>query len=439
MKQLPIERIRLDGGTQSRAQINMAVVAEYAEEMQAGAQFPRPTVFHDGQNYWLVDGFHRLYAHKQAFPGYPMWCEVQDGTQQEAIWESLKQNLSHGLRRTNADKRKAVETALIQFTSKSDREIAKQCGVHHDTVSSIRKGLESGGEIRHVREREGADGKTYTQKAKSTPEVPRWVADGDKGWRDRSTGQQMAKKSGYPCWTCGEVLDSEQWHCETCDNHWPTSVNHCSVCYAAPLLPEGQPEPTPTVTDSLRARAEAARQAIPMPTQKPIPTGITTRWLDDICKLQMRVAGTKLEALETAASNWSDEDLAKACRECDYYTSVFSDWKSVFTNELQKRGSDEEPKSHLRPVSIKPKPEHMPQSEGEKLLKRGRLLLKQGQKPECDLSDFRWSVIRFRERINNNRHLLSPKIKSELELLVKELDSLTVRSKSSLRLMEGRG
>lgn len=101
----------------------------------------------------------------------------------------------------------------------------------------------------------------------------------------------------------------------------------------------------------IRAHAEAARQAIPMPTPKPIPTGITTQWLDDICKLQMRVAGTKLEALETAASNWSDEDLAKACRECDYYTSVFSDWKSVFTNELQKRGSDEqEPKSHFRPV-----------------------------------------------------------------------------------------
>lgn len=101
----------------------------------------------------------------------------------------------------------------------------------------------------------------------------------------------------------------------------------------------------------IRAHAEAARQAIPMPTPKPIPTGITTQWLDDICKLQMRVAGTKLEALETAASNWSDEDLAKACRECDYYTSVFSEWKSVFTNELQKRGSDEqESKSHFRPV-----------------------------------------------------------------------------------------
>lgn len=92
----------------------------------------------------------------------------------------------------------------------------------------------------------------------------------------------------------------------------------------------------------LRERAEVARQAITPPTPKPIPEGITTQWLDDICKLQMRVAGTKLDTLRDAASAWSDEDLAKACRECDYYTSIFSNWKSVFVNELQKRGSNEQ-------------------------------------------------------------------------------------------------
>ncbi len=129
-----------------------------------------------------------------------MWCEVQDGTQQEAIWESLKQNLSHGLRRTNADKRKAVETALTTFPNKSDSEIAKQCGVSQPTASSIRKELEAAYKIYKVTERNGADGKTYSTanigKVQPKPEPK--------------------KQSGYPCWTCGEVLDSEQWHCETC-------------------------------------------------------------------------------------------------------------------------------------------------------------------------------------------------------------------------------
>lgn len=147
-------------------------------------------------NPYLVDGFHRLYAHKQAFPDFPMWCEVQDGTQQEAIWESLKQNLSHGLRRTNADKRKAVETALIKFTPKSDSEIAKQCGASHTTVQNIRKELESTCKICKSAERQGADGRTISTanigKAQPKPEPK--------------------KQTGYPCWTCGEVLDSEQWH-----------------------------------------------------------------------------------------------------------------------------------------------------------------------------------------------------------------------------------
>ena len=423
--ELPIERIRLDGGTQSRAQINMAVVAEYAEEMQAGAQFPRPTVFHDGQNYWLVDGFHRLYAHKQAFPGYPMWCEVQDGTQRDAVLASLSVNATHGLRRTNADKRKAVETLLrdSEWVKWSNSEIGRKCGVAESSVRNIRTELESASQIAKVTERNGADGKTYSTanigKAQPKPEPK--------------------KQSGYPCWTCGEVLDSEQWHCETCDNHWPASVNHCSVCYAAPLLPEGQPESAPTVTDSLRARAEAARQAIPMPTPKPIPTGITTQWLDDICKLQMRVAGTKLDTLSEAVTQWVDDDLQKGIRECDRFISIFQTWRSVFSIESQSRGNyGQEPKVRLRPVSTitnefstKPKPERSPQSVGEKLLKRGRRLLEQGQKPECVLSDFRWDVIRFRERINNNRSLLSPKIRSELRLLVKELDLLTRPSESS--------
>ncbi len=290
--ELPIEQIRLDGGTQSRAQINMAVVAEYAEEMQAGAQFPRPTVFHDGQSYWLVDGFHRLYAHKQAFTGYPMWCEVQDGTQQEAIWESLKQNLSHGLRRTNADKRKAVETALVKFTERSNRDIARQCGVDERSVRNIRAELESGAEIPHLTERKGADGKTYniTRSQAPSSEVKTWVADGNGGWNDRETGQKM-KKSGYPCWTCGEVLDSEQWHCETCDNHWPASVNHCSTCYAAPLLPEEQPEEAaPTITDeftvSTQERPRITIQQFHQEAMAVAKKAPSVRFLEMLCEVQ---------------------------------------------------------------------------------------------------------------------------------------------------------
>ena len=59
-KTLRLDRIRLDGGTQSREVINDDVVAEYAEvyaDEQADPPMPPVTVFWDKSNLWLVDGF----------------------------------------------------------------------------------------------------------------------------------------------------------------------------------------------------------------------------------------------------------------------------------------------------------------------------------------------------------------------------------------------
>lgn len=101
----------------------------------------------------------------------------------------------------------------------------------------------------------------------------------------------------------------------------------------------------------IRESTKAARESI-VPTQpKAIPIGITTQWLDDICKLQMRVAGTNLDTLSEAVPQWSDDDLQKAIRECDRLTSIFQAWRSVFTSESQSRGNyEQEPKSNFRPV-----------------------------------------------------------------------------------------
>ncbi|MEX2673389.1 MAG: hypothetical protein WD294_14915 [Phycisphaeraceae bacterium] len=59
----------------------------------------------------------------------------------DAILYSVGANADHGLRRTNADKRASVETLLAddEWAKWSDREIAKRCAVHHDTVNRLRK------------------------------------------------------------------------------------------------------------------------------------------------------------------------------------------------------------------------------------------------------------------------------------------------------------
>ena len=139
---LNLRSIRIDGGTQSRAELNHATVDEYSEAMLEGDTFPPIVVFFDGSSYWLADGFHRYFGADHAGMT-EIQAEVLHGTQQDAQLFSFSVNAAHGLRRTNADKRKAVMGALQHPVSGqwSDRQIAKHCGVSHPFVSSVRSSL----------------------------------------------------------------------------------------------------------------------------------------------------------------------------------------------------------------------------------------------------------------------------------------------------------
>ncbi len=131
--------IRIDGGTQARAELNQPTVAEYAEAIAGGAQFPPIIVFFDGSDYWLGDGYHRLHAHNTAGKA-SIDADVRQGTQRDAVLYSVRANASHGLRRSNADKRKAVAILLTdaEWGAWSDNRIAQACGVDHKTVAAVR-------------------------------------------------------------------------------------------------------------------------------------------------------------------------------------------------------------------------------------------------------------------------------------------------------------
>ena len=137
---LELEQIRIDGGTQSRVKLNQETVAEYAQAFTDGAEFPPVVVFFDGASYWLADGFHRYFGARNAGES-AIAVQVINGTQRDAVLYSLKANATHGLKRTNADKRKAVEILLkdAEWAAWSDRKIAEVCGVGHPFVAAIRK------------------------------------------------------------------------------------------------------------------------------------------------------------------------------------------------------------------------------------------------------------------------------------------------------------
>lgn len=139
---LNIKLIRIDGGTQSRAAINQTVVDQYAEAIKDGSEFPAIRVYHDGNFYYLADGFHRYFAHLKAGKA-GIKAEVVNGTLRDAILYSFGANALHGLQRTVEDKRKVVLAMLEDFEwgTWSDREIARQCHVTHPFVAQLRAGL----------------------------------------------------------------------------------------------------------------------------------------------------------------------------------------------------------------------------------------------------------------------------------------------------------
>lgn len=97
-------------GLQTRVGISAEAVDDYAEALKAKAKLPPAVVFCDGSKYYLADGFHRVEAALRA--GHPtIKAEIHKGGFVDALKYALGANAAHGLRRTNADKQRALEIA----------------------------------------------------------------------------------------------------------------------------------------------------------------------------------------------------------------------------------------------------------------------------------------------------------------------------------------
>jgi hypothetical protein len=137
---LPLTSIRTDGNTQARESLSEAVIGEYAEALARGDQFPPIDVYFDGDAYWLADGFHRVKAAAQTGQD-AITAIVHQGGQREALLHAVGANDTHGLRRSNADKRKAVLTLLAdeEWRQWSDNEIARRTRTSNHFVTKTRQ------------------------------------------------------------------------------------------------------------------------------------------------------------------------------------------------------------------------------------------------------------------------------------------------------------
>jgi hypothetical protein len=139
-EQIKISEIVISAGTQIRAKVNRDAVDEYAEAMREGAQFPPVVVFNDGHRYILADGFHRVMAAGLLYLT-EISAEIREGNRSDALKYALGANVSHGMRRTNADKHRSIALALSEWPKCSDREIARICAVSYEFVRYSRPQL----------------------------------------------------------------------------------------------------------------------------------------------------------------------------------------------------------------------------------------------------------------------------------------------------------
>jgi hypothetical protein len=218
--ELALSQINRDGGTQSRAELSEETIVEYQEALDCGAKFPPPIVFFDGKEYLLADGFHRVRAYERA-GRKRIACDVRKGNKRDAILFSVGANTAHGLRRSNADKRRAIGLLLRdeQWRKKSDLWIGKACGVSDKTVTKIRGELEATSEIRSSDERLGQDGKVRklpTQSAPVQTTTPALVP------------APVPEKTIAPAELDGAMPAAQPlWKCERCGREHASSVKEC--------------------------------------------------------------------------------------------------------------------------------------------------------------------------------------------------------------------
>lgn len=141
LENIPTDCIRADASINPRAGgCDPLTVEEYTVAWEAGATFPPLVVYRDAEGTtWLSEGFHRLEAARLADGIDSVPCEVREGGRREALLHAVGSNATHGKRRTNEDKRRAVELVLGLKEKLSNRKIAELCAVSPRFVDAIVK------------------------------------------------------------------------------------------------------------------------------------------------------------------------------------------------------------------------------------------------------------------------------------------------------------
>jgi hypothetical protein len=143
-ERIAVDAIEATAATQVRVRLDRGIIDQYTEDVQNGDNFPPVHIYREenSERNVLADGFHRHRAFVNAERS-EIGCWIYPGGMKEALVHALGSNHGHGFRRTNADKRHAVEMAVKdpEISQMQQQEIADICRVTRQTVRRIQNEL----------------------------------------------------------------------------------------------------------------------------------------------------------------------------------------------------------------------------------------------------------------------------------------------------------
>ena len=150
-----LDKIDCSDSTQLRCKLVQEIVDAYTDTIRSGVKLPPVNLFATDDKYFIGDGYHRIWAARDAGKSV-IEAIIAPGGYSAALLYAAGANDTHGLRRTQADKRKAIQVLLKdpQFCKKSDNQIAKIVHVTHNTVGDVRRELEQSCQIDKIEIRE---------------------------------------------------------------------------------------------------------------------------------------------------------------------------------------------------------------------------------------------------------------------------------------------
>lgn len=233
VKTLPLSLLTFDDGLQMRTVMD----DDYADELakllkeEPELELPAVVVFESPEGTCFVpDGFHRGKAYRLA-GRERIPVKVHKGGRAEALAYALGANEDHGLRRSPADRRRAVQIALADpaIGQQSIRDVAKLCKVSYYLVEQVKAELSG--------ERTVRNGSRPPAKAVEATPPP----GGSESARS-SASEPFRRPGNVPCADCDQSFDRLLWHCPGCGRHWLPSQAECGACQTARPMTEEEYE-----------------------------------------------------------------------------------------------------------------------------------------------------------------------------------------------------